>query len=103
MFFSCAHELETVERPNDLIPKDSMQLILQEMMLIEAHVRLNHKTVDDFYIVMQQSGKEILGKYEVDTSRYERSMDYYTRVQEELIEIYEALQDSVRQVVPDEE
>ena len=94
-FSSCTHELEIIEKPVDLIPQDSMEIVLHEMMLVEAYTRVQHQNVHEFYKVMRRSGNKVLEKYNIDSLRYERSMDYYARKQESLIEIYEKIQDSV--------
>lgn len=97
IFFNlgCSYELSEVEPPVDLIERDSFQLILTEIMLLEGYVKTKHSNVADFYLIMQQSAEPIFDKYNIDSSRYSRSMDYYAHHQEELIEMYKSIQDSI--------
>lgn len=88
---NCTHELEIVEHPDQLISADSMELILSEMMLIESYVRVKHINVKDYHEVMLRSGNELLAKYEVDSLRYMESLEYYSKKQEILDEIYEGV------------
>ena len=93
LFFvmSCTHELEIIDEPVNLIPKDSMELILSEMMLIESYVRVKHINVRDYHDVMLRSGNELLANYNVDSLRYVESLVYYSKKQEVLDEIYEGV------------
>lgn len=92
---SCAHELEIIEEPDSLIPADSMKLILSDLMLVESFVKVQHSNVHNFQRLMQDSGAEIFEKYNIDSTRFSDAMNYYSKSQEELIEIYKSIQDSV--------
>lgn len=92
---SCSYELEEVAPPDDLIPRDSFQLVLLDMMLLEGYMRTQHNNVHDFYQIMMKSADPIFEKYAIDSSRYAHSMDYYSHHQDILKEMYEAVQDSV--------
>lgn len=94
-FASCTHELEIIEKPDRLIPADSMKLILSDLMLVESFVKVQHPNVNDFQRLMQDSGSEIFKNYNIDSTRFSESMEYYSKSQEELIEIYKSIQDSV--------
>lgn len=88
---NCTHELEIVELPDQLIPADSMELILSDMMLIESYVRVKYINVKDYHKVMLRSGNELLAKYKVDSLRYIESLEYYSKNQGVLDEIYEGV------------
>lgn len=92
---SCKHELEIIDKPDDLIPADSMKLILSDLMYVESFVKVQHPNVNDFQRLMQDSGSKIFDLYHVDSARFASSMEYYSKSQEELIEIYQSIQDSV--------
>lgn len=91
LFSNCAHELEVTEIPSDLIPKDSMEIILGDMMLVESYMRVKHINVKDYHGAMIRSGNKILDKYNVDSLRYVESLTYYSKKQEILDEIYEGV------------
>lgn len=92
---SCSYELEEVAPPVDLIPRDSFQLVLLDMMLLEGYVKTKHSNVHDFYQIMMKSADSIFVKYAIDSSRYISSMEYYSHQQEILKEMYEVVQDSI--------
>ena len=89
---SCQHELEIIDRPKNLIPADSFELILEELMYVESFVRVKHKNINEFYKPMRASGEALLLKYNIDSLRFFKSMDYYTQSQEELIEMYRSIE-----------
>ncbi|MDX1652171.1 MAG: DUF4296 domain-containing protein [Brumimicrobium sp.] len=92
IFASCGYQLEKVEKPDDLIPKDTFELLLEDMMLLESYVRIDQNNVHQFHRPLIQSSEIIFEKYGVDSSRYIRSMDYYAQKQEILLEMYENIQ-----------
>lgn len=92
---SCSYELDEVAPPNDLIPRDSFQLVLLDMMLLEGYVKTQHNNVHDFYQIIMKSADPIFEKYNIDSSRYASSMDYYSHHQNILKEMYEVVQDSI--------
>lgn len=92
---SCSYKLEEVAPPDDLIPRDSFQLVLLDMMLLEGYVKSRHNNVHDFYQIIRKSADPIFEKYAIDSARYASSMDYYSHRQEILKEMYEVVQDSI--------
>lgn len=92
---SCSYNLEFGEKPDDLIPKDSFELVLEDMMLLEAYVKTQKSNVQQYYKSMPKSAELIFEKHEIDSSRYISSMDYYSQNQEILLEMYSNIQDRV--------
>mgnify|MGYP002630609815 CR=1 FL=1 len=92
---SCSYQLDEVAPPNDLISRDSFQLVLLDMMLLEGYVKTQHNNVHDFYQIIMKSADPIFEKYNIDSSRYAGSMDYYSHHQNILKEMYEVVQDSI--------
>ena len=92
---SCSYELEDVQPPNDLIPKDSFTDILKDMMILEAYVKTQRNNVHDFYRSMPASADSVFRAYNIDSSRYISSMDYYSNKQEILLEMYNEIQNDV--------
>jgi hypothetical protein len=84
-----------MEEPKDLIPKDTFELVLEDMMLLEAYIKTQKSNVHEYYMSMPKSAELIFDKYEIDSSRYIRSMDYYAQKQEILFEMYNNIQDRV--------
>lgn len=95
IFSSCSYDLEFVEAPDDLIPKDTFELVLEDMMLLESYVKSQKNNVHEYYKSMPKSAELIFKKHNIDSSRYIGSMDYYTQKQEILLEMYNNIQDRV--------
>lgn len=92
---SCNYELEQIEQPNDLIPKDSFTNILKDMMVLEAYVKTQKNNVHDFHKAIPASADSIFDSHGIDSSRYISSMKYYSEKQEILMEVYSEIQDEV--------
>lgn len=95
IFSSCSYELEFVDAPDNLIPKDTFELVLEDMMLLEAYVKTQKSNVHEYYKSMPKSAELIFDKYNVDSSRYISSMNYYSQKQKTLLEMYNNIQDRV--------
>lgn len=92
---SCSSEIKRMEKPLDLIPKDSMIIILKDLTLIESYIK--DKQPINFYNSESviKSGEVVLKKYNLDTLRFGKSFDYYASFQKEIESIYSAIIDSV--------
>ncbi len=95
IFSSCSYDLEFVEAPDDLIPKDTFELVLEDMMLLEAYVKTQKSNVHEYYKSLPKSAELVFDKYNIDSSRYISSMDYYSQKEEVLLEMYTNIQDRV--------
>lgn len=95
VFSNCSYDLEYVDAPKDLIPKDTFELVLEDMMLLEAHVKTQKSNVHEYYKSMPKSAALIFEKHDIDSTRYISSMDYYSHKQEILLEMYSNIQDRV--------
>lgn len=97
LFFtaSCSYELEQVEQPKDLIPRDSFTVILKDMMVLEAYVKTQEGNVHNFYKSLPRSADSLFQVHGIDSSRYKSSFEYYSKKQEVLIDIYKDIQDDI--------
>lgn len=89
--FSCQVKLKEFRAPSDVIPKDSLSLILQEIMLVEYQVQSKYPLPQQFQDCVKKSGDTILSRYQVTYQRFDRSMTYYGSKQEEMQEIYDTV------------
>ncbi len=94
-------QLEKVEAPDHLIPKDTFTLVLEEVMVIESYFKSQEANVNSFYKSLPAAMHPIFDKYNIDSVRFVASMNYYTTQQEELIKIYNEIQDSLTLNAPD--
>ena len=98
---NCSYQLEKVEAPDNLIPKDTFTLVLQEVMVVESFYKSQEANVNTFYKTLPAAMHPIFDKYNIDSIRFVSSMDYYTTQQEELIKMYNEIQDSLTLNAPD--
>lgn len=91
----CTDGLSGISKPSDLIPRDTMVLILKDMSLLESHIQAKYVHVSRFQETMKRSGKKILDNYHVSHDRYNRSMDYYGSRQDQMQSIYTEILDSL--------
>ena len=75
--YSCSEGLNGWKKPDDLIPRDTMVMVLKDLSLIEAHIQNKYNSVDQYHKTMILSGNEVLKQYHISRNRLERSMDYY--------------------------
>src|SRR5699024_10490328 len=91
----CTYKLESNIAPTDLIPKDSFTMILHDVMVVEAYYKMHNSDINSFYKTLPSAVDTIFNKYNIDSLRYTKSMDYYTSQQDELLDIYKSIQDSL--------
>lgn len=76
------------KKPEDLIPKDSMVLLLSDLYMTIASKnsrnKLNERKVDYTFLVFE--------KYGIDSSRFKKSNFYYTTKIDEYEEIYKEIE-----------
>lgn len=94
-FGSCSDPMEGASKPNDLVPRDTMVMVLKDMTLMESHIQTKYIHVSHFQETMKKSGKLILDNYHLSHKRYEESMDYYGSRQDLMQSIYSEILDSL--------
>jgi hypothetical protein len=92
---SCTDSINEKATPENLIPRDSLVIVLKDMTLIESHIQAKYLHVSRFQKTMKMSGKKILDHYSISHKRFEESMDYYGSRQEEMQSIYSQILDSL--------
>lgn len=95
---ACADRLVSNNKPKNLIPRDSMVMVLKEMTLLEAYIQTKYMHVSRFKETMLLSGKNLLKKHHISSQRYEESMAYYGSRQDEMQSIYSQILDSLNQM-----
>lgn len=96
ILFSCQESrLEENPIPVNLIPQDTFQYVLQDLVVLEAHVQNKYKSIPNYYKILKREGQEIFKKYKLDSTRFDASFEYYGKEQEILSEIYTKISDSL--------
>lgn len=91
----CTGGIRQPEPPSDLIGRDSMAMVLREIVVLESYMQTRYQSVHIYYKAMSASGKKCLEKYHIAPDRFERSYGYYVSHQQELQSIYTEVLDSL--------
>jgi hypothetical protein len=92
---SCQSQPFELEEPNDLVPRDTMIMVLKDLSLIEAHLQTEYVQLSNYYRSLKLSGDAILQKYHLSTSRVEESLVYYGSNHTEMQEMYTEILDTL--------
>ncbi|MFN8354046.1 MAG: DUF4296 domain-containing protein [Spirosomataceae bacterium] len=78
-----------MEKPDDLIPNDTMAMMLRDIHLIEARInKMNIAAQDSTKLIYQAMEKRLFLKYHTDSTRYRSSYRYYISEPERFGELY---------------
>ena len=79
------------EKPKDLIPRDTMVILIQEMMIASSAKFVNNinSERDIHYMAF------VYEKYKIDSSRFNRSNTYYISTIDEYIKLFREVKDSL--------
>ena len=79
------------EKPKDLIPRDSMVNLIQEMMIASSSKVVNNinSERDIQYMAF------IYEKYKIDSARFNRSNTYYISTIDEYVKLFQEIKDSL--------
>lgn len=94
-FVSCKTEVKRFEAPENLISRDSMVLIIEELTVLESYITTKYPLLHVNEKVMRKSGDAILKKYHISFKRFDESLSYYGSRQDEMQSIYTEVQDSL--------
>lgn len=95
---SCRDEVKGFSSGDNLIPRDTMVMLIKDMTLLESHVQMKYIQVNRYHKTMKKSGDAVLKKYQISPERYESSMNYYGSHQEEMQSIYAQVLDSLNRM-----
>lgn len=84
IFTSCTSNT-ILEKPKDLIPKDSMSLLIQEMMIATSAKAFKNKNLQKKINYMPF----VYDKYKIDSTRFQNSNLYYMSIIDDYIKIFE--------------
>ena len=93
--FSCSSEYSSGDKSENIVPKDSMVMALKDLSILESHIKTKYPQIQQSFKTVTKSSEFILKKYNLDTARFNSSMNYYITHQKEMQEIYSQILDSV--------
>lgn len=98
LLLACGPNAENgTDRPDNLVDEDKMVAILTEVHLNEAKVaKLILRSSDSSNLVYKQLERQLLKKYDVDTSAYSKSYIYYASHPEAMQRVYKRVVDKLQ-------
>jgi len=93
---SCNSELQGLEKPENLIPKDQMIELMTDMLILEGHIQTTYSTVNRYYKVMTASGRAYLKSKHVTEKQYEDSFIYYTSTHEDYKQMLDKVMENLQ-------
>lgn len=93
--FSCSSEINRIEKPDNLIPEEKMVLILKDISILEAHIKMKYPITSQNHKTMIKSVNLIFKRHDIDSVRFNDAMDYYGSHQEILQSINSRVLESV--------
>jgi len=94
LIFSCTSNT-ILEKPKDLIPKDSMQLLLQEMVIAGSAKFIKNKNLEKNINYMPL----VYQKFKIDSARFQNSNLYYMSK----IDMYQKILESAKESIEKQE
>lgn len=91
LFFSCAEKL--LEKPENLISKDKMVDIVEDLTLIKAAKSTNGSVLERYDI---ETMNYIYDKYTIDSVGLAESNKYYASLPDEYAEIYTKVEERIK-------
>ncbi|WP_225986825.1 DUF4296 domain-containing protein [Rufibacter sp. LB8] len=86
---------ETLEKPQDMLPEDTMTNILLDIHLTEARIGRTILHQDTAKATFRFASKDILKKHGVSDSAFRHSYDFYLKHPAEMDKLYERIIDSL--------
>lgn len=88
---ACEIKVREISKPQNLIPKDSLAIVLEELMVVEQHIQSKYPSLNQFQEIAKKSGDTLLKKYNISFKRFDEAMDYYGSRQSEMKNIYDQI------------
>ncbi len=92
---SCSSEVKRSAEPKNLIPRDTFVLVLKDLTKLESYIKQKYPTIQQSHLTSIKSSLKIFDKYNIDSSRFNKAMNYYSSRQLEMQDIYSEIIDSV--------
>lgn len=94
-FFAGCNSNRQEDIPENLIPGDTMVMLLIDLHVAQAHIQVRNLPLDSSNRTYRFVEEEIFDKYNLDRSRFDTSYTYYTHKVEAMDTIYSRVIDSL--------
>jgi len=96
LLFGCKSHIDPIKPPKNLIPRDTMKLVLTKMTLLECYIENKFSSqLLQYQNVMSKSGDSLLGEFHIPYKRFKSSMLYYTQNEDAIDSIYVEIMDTL--------
>lgn len=94
-FSSCNKSDQKI--PKDVLPKDTMVLVLEDMEIIESGLTIMANEGKDVKPLVVPYYSKLMEKYHIDSLRLAKSLDFYIRNSKYLDQVYQKSLDELMQ------
>ncbi len=78
ILFSCTEEEKPASAPKGILPMDSTALVLRDIHELESALMVSSIRQDSTQNLYRELEPDIFRKYKLDTTRFNRSLRYYS-------------------------
>lgn len=89
LLVSCDSGTKRPAAPKDLIPHDTMVLVMHDIMRMESYIETRYQRLDKYFKAGKNSGRKILSGYRISPARFDASYKWYVANETELQAIYQ--------------
>jgi hypothetical protein len=84
---------DKVSRPSDILDPKKMSEVMAEVQILEATYNLQYARLDSSKAIMEKGFEQIFAKAGVSRESFEKSLQYYSLLPQEMISIQEDVAD----------
>jgi hypothetical protein len=95
LLVSCTASIKHTEPPKDLIQREQMVSLMQDLILMESHLELSYGQINKFYKILNTSSDSIFKKHHIARERFDRSFTHYASDQFEISSLYQEILDNL--------
>ncbi|MFA7273321.1 MAG: DUF4296 domain-containing protein [Crocinitomicaceae bacterium] len=95
LMVGCTTQIKRAQPPKDLIQREQMVSLMQDLILTESHLELSYGQINKFYKILNTSSDAIFKKHHISRDRYDRSFTYYASDQDEMSSLYQEILDNL--------
>tara|TARA_Y100000385_G_scaffold177329_1_gene183346 strand:- start:261 stop:620 length:360 start_codon:yes stop_codon:yes gene_type:complete len=95
-FLSCENTTSNNhKKPDKLISKEKMSLIITDLMLSESYFQIKYSILPRYKEALLITSDSIFSNYQISSAQFDESYSYYLNQKEDLLDIYKVTLDSL--------
>ena len=96
LFLSCENTASNnSKKPDKLISKEKMSLIITDLMLSESYFQIKYSVLPRYKEALLITADSIFSNHQISSTQFDESYTYYLNQKEDLLDIYKITLDSL--------